>query len=129
MALYTNITKSLNYTTVGNVVINNSGEISGFSTSDYVRLPNITINDNYELGIKFIFKDEQHSSGTVGIIGTPYLYSTCGFKISASNGISSSIRYLYNGSYTTVTSSIATTTMTIQPNTIYYAKVILKNNS
>ena len=118
-----NLQAVVGYTVVGSPTITD-GVVSGFSASDYLRLQGFEINTDYEIGTKIIVNNLE--SAIRNIIGSQFVYSKYGFTISTNNKPYSSIRYELNGTYTNITSLID---LVLQPNTIYYLKAILKNNT
>ena len=118
-----NLQAVVGYTIVGSPTIVD-GVVSGFSSSDYLRLLGFNINSDYEIGTKIIVNNLE--SANRNIIGSQYVYSKYGFMISTNNKPYSAIWYELNGTYAYITSLID---LVLQPNTIYYLKAILKNNT
>lgn len=113
-----------NLTKVGSPAIDENGVVSGFDDSNRIDFKAFAINDYYELGTKIVFNELPSSSVTVNIIGTTYLYSTLGFKVYGST-LYSAVRYLLNGSRSTVTVSLSN--FTLQTNITYFVKLIIKD--
>lgn len=114
----------VNYTVVGEPTIVN-GVASGFSSNDYLNLPNISNFQSFEQHVKFTTASLPPLDNML-IIGTHSLYARWGLKINSNNKMWGDIRYQLNGSWTGM--STGSFDFTLEENTTYYGKLVFENN-
>lgn len=108
-------------TIVGNPTIVD-GVVSGFSSSDYLRLPNVTSLSSFQIKMKL--KITTNSSSYMNIISTYYNWGLQGFQL-RNNTLQGKLRYTYNGE---TTAKQITQSYNFQENTDYWIKYICENN-
>lgn len=120
--LFTSLPAFMPLTVVGSPTITN-GVVSGFSSSNYLTLPQISnLANQYEIKAKL--KITQNSSSYMAILLSYYNWGKQGIRIKADT-LSANLRYIYNE---TATDKDINLQYNFQENVDYYIKYVYKNN-